>query len=223
MVRSKRIITTSDASGAYQAAQEGLLVMVVDVIDMSTTLESALDAGAAAVLGSSPDFTRAPVPVFPEEMGKIAGRMAQQLGTEIILVAEPRSGTEADRIARCRKVLHGIEKEKGCIKAVLPNLGHEAPRMADMKDKIVVAVTDTGGVAYDAAFSVAGKVITGTVARTYGQKGIQPAYTAVKRAKKMMRELDCGIAIVAASRNSLEDVLAAQYLANLLLTEQEIC
>lgn len=35
--------------------------MIVDVIDMSTTLESALDAGAYAVLGSSPDHTTAPV------------------------------------------------------------------------------------------------------------------------------------------------------------------
>lgn len=221
MVRSKRIITTSDASGAYQAAKEGLLVMVVDVIDMSTTLESALDAGAAAVLGSSPDLTRAPVPVCPGEIGKTAARMAQQLGTEIILVAEPRSGTEADRIARCQKVLQGIEKEKGRIQAVLPNIGHEVPRIAEMKGKVVVAVTDTGGVAYDTAFSAGGRVITGTVARTFGQKGVQPALTAVNRAKGIMRELDCGAAIVAASRNSMEDVLAAQYLANLLLVEND--
>jgi hypothetical protein len=54
----RRIIVESDASGAREAARAGLMVMIVDVIDMSTTLESALDAGAAAVLGASPDFTR---------------------------------------------------------------------------------------------------------------------------------------------------------------------
>ena len=37
---------------------EGMLVMIADVIDMSTTLESALDAGAYAALGASPDYTR---------------------------------------------------------------------------------------------------------------------------------------------------------------------
>lgn len=45
------ITVTTDASGAYQAACSGQVVVIVDVIDMSTTLEAALQEGAALVLG----------------------------------------------------------------------------------------------------------------------------------------------------------------------------
>lgn len=216
MEKFKRIVISSDASGAYQAAREGLLVMIVDVIDMSTTLESALDAGALAVLGCSPDFTRAPVLVNPEQIGQKAAQLSRVSETGIILVAEPRSGTEVERMSRCQKVLKGIEKEKGLVEAILPNIGAETARMADMKNRVVVAVTDTGGVAFDAAYSVSERVITGTIARTLKQKGIEPAWSAVKRAQAHMREDDPGIAIIAASRNSMEDMLAAQFIANLI-------
>lgn len=218
MEKFKRIVISSDASGAYQAAREGLLVMIVDVIDMSTTLESALDAGALAVLGCSPDFTRAPVLVNPEQIGQKAAQLSRASETGIILVAEPRSGTEVERMSRCQKVLKGIEKEKGLVEAILPNIGAETARMADMKNRVVVAVTDTGGVAFDAAYSVSERVITGTIARTLKQKGIEPAWSAVKRAQAHMREDDPGIAIIAASRNSMEDMLAAQFIANLIST-----
>lgn len=217
MERSKKIIVTTDASGAYQAAREGMLVVIVDVIDMSTTLESALDAGAYAVLGSSPDFSRAPVKLEPEKIGREASRLARETGTGIILVSEPRTGTDDERMARCQKVIRGIEKEKGLIEAVLPNIGAETPKMADMKNRVVVAVTDTGGVAFDAAFAESRQVITGTVARTFSQKGLQPALTAVQRAQATLKDSDTGIAVVAASRNSMEDVLAAQFIANLLM------
>jgi hypothetical protein len=217
MEKFSRVIIGSDASGACQAAREGLLVMIVDVIDMSTTLESALDAEALAVLGCSPDYTRAPVQVNPEQIGQKAAVLARSKQTGIILVAEPRSGTEADRMSRCQRVLRGIEKEKGLVEAILPNIGAETPRLADMKNRVVVAVTDTGGVAFDAAYSISERVITGTVARTLAQKGMQPALSAVKRAQEHMREDDPGIAIIAASRNSMEDMLAAQFIANLIL------
>lgn len=217
MERSERIIVTSDASGAREAAREGMLVMIVDVIDMSTTLESALDAGAYAVLGASPDYTRAPVKVMPEEMGRYAAQLARESGGGIVLVAEPRVGTEEERIARCQKIIRGIEKEEGLIEAVLPNIGAETPRLANLSGRVVVAVSDTGGVAYDAAFVESKRVITGTVARTYRQKGMQPAETAIRRVYENIKTGDTGIAVVAASRNSLEDVLAAQFIANLLL------
>jgi len=217
MERSKRILISSDASAAYQAAKENMLVMIVDVIDMSTTLESALDAGALAVLGCSPDYTRAPVEVYPERIGQEAARLSRENKTGIILCAEPRSGSESERIARCQKVLKGIEKGKGIVEAILPNIGAETPRLADMENRIVVAVTDTGGVAFDAAFAVSQRVITGTVARTLSQRGMQPALTAVERAESMLQESHSGIAVIAASRNSMEDMLAAQFIANLLM------
>jgi len=212
-----RLIITSDASGAQEAARAGMLVVIVDVIDMSTTLESALDAGAYAVLGASPDFTRAPVKLSPEQIGKRAAALSRHTEHGIILVAEPRVGSEEERIARCQKVIRGIEAEKGVIEAVVPNIGAETPKLADMHRRVVVAVSDTGGVAYDAACVESEMVITGTVARTYRQKGIQPAMTAVSRIYRNLNDGSTGVALVAASRNSLEDVLAAQFIYNLLL------
>lgn len=219
MERSKQIIVTSDASGAQQAAKEGYLVMIVDVIDMSTTLESALEAGAAVVLGASPDFTRAPVEVDPEGVGRHAARLAREMHTSIILVSEPRVGTDEERLSRCRKLRQGIEAEGAVIEAVLPNLGAETPKLHDMSGRVVVAVTDTGGVAFDAAFKYSPQVITGTVARTYRHRGIEPALLAVDRARQQIGDA-AGIAVVAASRNSMEDVLAAQFIANLLLKNE---
>lgn len=220
MERYKQIIVTHDASGAQWAARQGFLVMIVDVIDMSTTLESALEAGAVAVLGASPDVTAAPVQVDPEGVGRHAARLARQYDTGIIVISEPRVGTDQERLARCGKVMRGMEAEGGGIKAVLPNLGAETPKLADMSGQVVVAVTDTGGVAYDAAFKESPRVITGTVARTYQSRGLEPALRAVRRARQQCREAR-GVAVVAASRNSMEDVLAAQFMADLLLKNEE--
>ena len=220
MVRSKNILISTDASGARNAAREGYLVMIVDVIDMSTSLESALDAGAFAVLGASPDFTRAPVPVNPERMGEYAATLAQKTGRDLILIAEPRIGTDEDRLSRCQRVLTGIKNKGGNVAAVLPNLGAETPKLLDMSGKIVLAVSDTGGVAYDAAFQESDREIAGTVARTLGKRGVEPAMAAVHRALDMLDEKNKGIAVIAASRNSMEDVLAAEYIANLLLKEK---
>lgn len=218
MERLKKLIVTSDASGAQQCAREGMLVVIVDVIDMSTTLESALDAGAYAVFGASPDYTRAPVKVSPEKISQKASSLAKEKNTSIIIISEPRVGSDEERIARCQRLIKGIEKEGGGrIEAVIPNLGAETPKLVDFKDKVVVAVTDTGGVAFDAAYVESERVITATVARTYKQKGMEPALTGVRRAYEFLQETDTGIAVVAASRNSMEDVLAAQYIANLLL------
>ncbi|HWP95883.1 MAG TPA: hypothetical protein VN426_03465 [Syntrophomonadaceae bacterium] len=219
MDRDKKIIVCSDASGASQAARAGFLVMIVDVIDMSTTLESALDAGALAVMGCSPDATRAPVTVDPEAIGREACRLAREKETSIILISEPRVGTDEERLARCRKLLRSIEAEKGRVEAVLPNIGAETPKLADFQGRVVVAVTDSGGVAFDAAFHITPRVVTGTVARTLKQKGVEPAMSAVRRAMTRLEKEQPGIAVVAASRNSLEDVLAAQYIANLFLQE----
>lgn len=220
MVRFKRISVTTDASGAQQAAREGMLVMIVDVIDMSTTLESALDAGAYYVLGASPDFTRAPVKVSPQAIGREAARLSREAGAGIIVVSEPRVGSDDERVARCQKLLQAIEKEKGYVEAIIPNLGAETPRLTNVKNRVVVAVTDTGGVAFDAAFQEDSNVITGTVARTLSQKGLQPALTAVRRARGLVKDKE-GIAVVAASRNSQEDILAAQFIANLLMGDFE--
>ena len=222
MGRLRRIIVANDASGAAQAAREGMLVIIVDVIDMSTTLETALDAGAYAVLGASPDFTRAPVKVEPDKIGKYAGRLAKEADSKIIIIAEPRVGTDEERMDRCQKLMQGIEKSGGIIDKIIPNIGAEAYKLADFQDKIVVAVTDTGGVAFDAAFRENSQITTATVARTHKQRGIEPALTGIRRAYGMLKETDTGIAVIAASQNSLEDVLAAQYIANLLTMRKHL-
>jgi len=222
MVRSKSIIVSSDASGARDASRQGMLVMIIDVIDMSTTLESALDAGAYAVLGASPDFTRAPVDVSPEQRGKEAAILAHQAGTGVIIATEPRVGSDEERLTRCQRLIRGIESEKGIIEAIVTNMGAETPKLANMNNRVVVAVSDTGGVAYDAAVSAGGRAIIGTVARTYKQRGMEPGLTAVKRALQELRDGDTGIALIAASRNSMEDVLAAQFIANLLIQRNSV-
>jgi hypothetical protein len=223
MERSLKTIVTTDASGAQQSARQGLVVVVVDVIDMSTSLESALDAGAYAVLGASPDFTRAPVKVAPELIGEEAARLSKESGEGIIIISEPRVGTDEERLARCQKLIKGIETGKGSIEAVLPNLGAETAKMADIHGRVVVAVTDTGGVAYDAAYQESKWVTVGTVARSLKQRGVQPAMTAARRAIDLARTNQAeGIAVVAASRNSMEDILAAQFIANLIMNDRMV-
>jgi hypothetical protein len=49
------------------------VVVIVDIIDMSTTLEAALEAGARKVYGASPDGVIVPVDVKPEVIGLEAG------------------------------------------------------------------------------------------------------------------------------------------------------
>ncbi|MGI6513887.1 MAG: hypothetical protein ACOX3D_05965 [Syntrophomonadales bacterium] len=211
----KKVVMTTDASGAVSAAQQGLAVMIVDVIDMSTTLESALDAGAVKVFGASPDFTRAPVKVDPERIGRIAARTALTEGVGVIVVSEPRTGGDEERLQRCQKLMEGLNSEGVIIEAVVPNLGAETPLLTHFENRVVVAVTDTGGVAFDAAYQVTDQVITGTIARTLRQKGTAPATTAALRALTLMEHAP-GIAVVAASRNSQEDILAARYILELI-------
>ncbi|MGI6552813.1 MAG: hypothetical protein ACOX37_07210 [Bacillota bacterium] len=49
-------------------------MVIVDIIDMSTTLEAALEAGARKVYGASPDGVIVPVDVKPEVIGLEAGK-----------------------------------------------------------------------------------------------------------------------------------------------------
>lgn len=216
---SPRIVTLTDASGARWAAEQGMLVVVVDVIDMSTTLEAALEAGAAAIFGASPDFSRAPVQLDPEKIGRQAAIMANQLATSIVVISEPRVGEEEERCRRCQKLLVGIKDGEGQLEGVFPNLGAETPRLTDMAGRVVIAATDTGGVAYDAAYQIEPQLVTvGTVARTIGKRGREPVIACLERCRDMLTVTPAtGIAVVAASRNSLEDVLAAQYIAEQMM------
>lgn len=211
---------TVNASGAAEAARRGDVIVIVDVIDMSTTLEAALDAGACAVFGAAPDGAAPPVTIDPAAIGFLAGQAAREHDTRVVLVAEPRVGSDAERLGNVSKVTGGLAGAAAEIAAVIPNIGAETPKLFDMQNQVVIAATATGGVAYDAAVQAgAPAVLTGTVARTMVQKGTAPARTAATRAISKAQALGTGITVVAASGNSLEDVLAAEYITRTIIEE----
>lgn len=107
----KTLSTTYNASGAAAAARQGDVVMIVDVIDMSTTAEAALEAGAISVLGASPDHQLVPVTVNPEKIGYYAGKKAIKHDTGVIIAAEPRLiNDEDERLSEIQQVLRGVDR-----------------------------------------------------------------------------------------------------------------
>ncbi|HHW06549.1 MAG TPA: hypothetical protein GXX34_03285 [Clostridia bacterium] len=202
-----------DASGARQAALANHLVVIVDIIDMSTTLEGALEAGALKVYGASPDRVQPPVPVNPFRIGQKAGLLARQLKVPVVIVAEPRFGPHRSRLAACASVRRGLHEAGVADYLVVPNLGASTAEVVDFKSTIVVAVTYSGGVAYDAAYNAGGTCTTATIARTRHMKGLEPARRGIQRALHLARIRRKNITFVAASSQSLEDVLAAQWLS----------
>lgn len=203
-----------NASGAAAAAEKGDVVVIVDVIDMSTSAEAVLEAGALAVYGAAPDGAKPPVAVNPEGIGYRAGCQAVEAHTDVLVVAEPRWGTEGDRKNRIQLTLAGIHRSGAIVSYILPNIGGEIFKLADFRNRIVVIVSDTGGVAFDAAWSHgAPEVLTATIARTHDLKGPAPLDKAVERALAAADRHKAGISIIAASANSYEDLLAAETLA----------
>ncbi|MTI79380.1 MAG: hypothetical protein FH758_00650 [Firmicutes bacterium] len=212
---------TVNASGAAAAAKNGQVVVIVDIIDMTTTCEAALDAGALAVYGAAPDNVNCPVETNPEKIGFMAGSQAVDADAEVVVVAEPRVGGVKERMNNVSQVVEGIKKAGAKIGAVLPNLGSETGKLTELEGKVLVAATGTGGVAFDAAVTAgAPAVLTATVARTMRKKGTMPAKEGVKRALVAAEQLKTGITVVAASANSLEDILAAEYLVKQIIMEK---
>lgn len=212
------VYLSADASGAACAAGRGHVVLIVDVIDLSTTCEAALDEGALAVYGAAPDDARPPVPVDPVKVGQLAGRHACAGNSGVIIIAEPRAGSEQERLSRVAGVCRGIRESGAKIEAVLPNLGAETVKLATFRERVVVAATNAGGVAFDAALTAgAPLVLTGTVARTLKKKGSACALAAARRACAAAQELQTDLAVIAASANAIEDLLAAEYIFKLIL------
>jgi hypothetical protein len=207
-----KVFLDYDASGALKAAKMGHLVVIVDVIDMSTSLETALEMGAVEVYGASPDNSNAPVYLNPEFIATVVATKAKLYNLGIILIGEPRYGCKEDIIRNCLKVYSKINSLNAKIYDVVPNIGKDVGNLTNFKNKIVIAVTNSGGVAFDAAFNAGGTVVTATVARTLKNKGIIPAQIGINRALKVSKRLNKNISIIAASSNSIEDVLAANYL-----------
>jgi hypothetical protein len=211
---------TSNASGAAKAARKGDIVVIVDVIDMSTTVESALDAGAIDFFGASSDHVSVPVKTNPEKIGYFAGKKALKHKTELIIITEPRLASEEERRENIQLALTGAERSGVEIERIIPNVGAEVVKLVDFEGKVVLIITDSGGVAYDAAYNYgAPKVLTGTVARTFKKEGALPARESAQRAIHLAQKFKTGITLVAASSNSYEDILAAEYIGKLIIEE----
>ncbi len=219
----KTLNVSSNPSGAAAAARQGNVVMIIDVIDMSTTAEAALEAGAISVLGASPDQNSAPITVNPEKIGYFAGKKALKLETKVIVAAEPRLISEENarnRISGIQQVLKGIDRAGGKLDKVIPNIGKEVVELADFENKILVVVSPAGGVAFDAAYNYgAPEVVTGTIARTLKKSGDKPAKEAASRAIERAAKYECGITLVASSSNSMEDLLGAEYIEKEILNK----
>ncbi|MFZ5597648.1 MAG: hypothetical protein ACOY31_11625 [Bacillota bacterium] len=212
------VFLASDASGAALAGRSGLVVVVVDVIDFSTSMEAAIDGGAIAVFGARADSASPPVKTNPFLIGMMAGIKARQENTGVIVVAEPRTGGAAERRNSSSLAISGIKESGAYLVDVVPNVGSEVCLMADMRNMVVTGVTAAGGAAFDAAVCAGSPaVLTGTVARTLSKSGFSCAADAIERAVRSAGEKGTGIAVIAASGNSLEDLLGAEYIYKKML------
>lgn len=203
-------------SGAVNAVREGQFVVLVDVIDMSTTLETVREAGACGYWGAAPTGKKLPY-VNPYFIGRAAAREAKQKAAKLVVLTEPRSGSDEERRTNALAVLAGFEAENMEAEVILPNIGAETARLIDWQEKIAVAVTDAGGVIFDAVVQLGGSLTTATIARTMRMKGTETSRVGINRALSLAGR--SGITLVAASSNALEDVLAVHYLAQLMINE----
>lgn len=204
-----------NVSGAVEAVKQGRLIVIVDVIDMSTTLEAVREAGAVGFWGASPKGTKTLYPTNPYAIGRAAAKEAKRKFAQIEIIAEPRIGTDDERKKRCADVISGIREEGLNVNGIWPNMGAEIGKIIDWKNKVVIAVTDSGGTVFDAAWQQGGMITTATIARTLKMKGNEPAIKGIKRILNMAGTNP--ITLVAASSNAQEDVLAVNYLAQMIL------
>lgn len=216
-VRPRRLEVAFNASGAAEAGGRGRVVAVVDVVDSATSAEAAVAAGAAEVLGASPAGLRAPARLDPGAVGRRAAGLAGKLGAEVVVVSEPRVGTDEDRRGRCLPVLQAL-RTSGVAYELVPNQGAEVPRLVDLKGRVVVVVSATGGTAFDAALTAgAPAACFATTARVEGLTGWEVAHMGAQRAIGLAEEHEVHVTVVAATANSTDDVLGAFEVARAII------
>lgn len=205
------------ASGAAEAGRSGHVVVIVDIVHMSTTAEACLSAGATAVFGASPLGVTPPVALDPIS---IARKAAAAGSGEVVVFSEPRGPNDDEaRRASARHVIEAVEQAGGRVVGVYPNLGIDSPEYCDLAGKTALIVSHAGGVCYDAASTAgAAHVTTATVVRGWGRKGWEAAAHGVERAIAEANSRGAGISFVAASANAPEDVLGAFELSRLAIT-----
>jgi hypothetical protein len=210
---------TYNASGAAEAGSRGRAVVIVDVVDSSTSAEAALAGGALEVLGASPAGLRVPATVDPGAVGRRAASIAAKTGTDVIVVSEPRVATDEERRARTLPVLQAL-RTAGVGYELAPNQGAELLRAVNPEGRLVVVVSATGGSAFDAALAAGAPAVGfATTARIEGQTGWEVAGAGARRAIEAAREHRSGITIVAASANSTDDVLGSLEVARAVIAE----
>jgi hypothetical protein len=206
---------TFNASGAAEAGARGRVVVIVDVVDSSTSAEAALAGGALDVLGAAPAGVTVPVPVDPGAVGRRAASVAAKTGTDVLVVSEPRVATDDERRGRTLPVLQAL-RTAGVGYELAPNQGAELLRAANLEGRLVVVVSTTGDAALAAGASSVGFA---TTARIEGRTGWDVAAAGARRAIEAAREARAGISIVAASANSTDDVLGSFELARAIVAE----
>jgi hypothetical protein len=141
------------------------------------------------------------------------------MGTSVVVAAEPRVGSEEERLALAKPVVDALE-DAGVEYEVVPNQGAELPGLAKVQDKVVVVVSATGGTAFDAAVSAgAPAVCFATTGRIQGKTGWEVAEGGARRAIALADEHAADITVVAASSNSADDCLAAFQIVRLIIAD----
>ncbi|MGH2676494.1 MAG: hypothetical protein ACRDKA_03685 [Actinomycetota bacterium] len=218
-MRARKLEITFNASGAADAGARGRVVAIVDVVDSSTSAEAAVSAGAAAVLGASPAGTQAPVRLDPGAVGRRAAGIAGKLGTDVVVVAEPRVGPDDPRRARSLPVLQALTTA-GVRYELAPNQGAELVDLVNVDRRVVVLVSATGGSAFDAALAAgAPAACFVTTARVTGRTGWDLVGIGARRAIAVADENARDLTVVAASANSADDCLAAFEIGRRIITE----
>jgi hypothetical protein len=218
-VRLPHLDVTFNASGAAAAGAAGRVVCIVDVVDSSTSAEVAVAAGAIDVLGAAPREARVPVKVDPGAIGRRAAAAAIREATDVVVIAEPRVGTEEERRSRALPVLQALRTQRIDYE-LAPNQGAELGRAVRLRGRVAVIVSATGGTAFDAAMSGgAPAACFATTGRIEGQTGWDVLHRGVRRAIEMALRNDKDLSLVAASANSSDDVLAAFELARAVIAE----